>query len=140
MVCKIIFDGTLFYYSPGTGTKSVLDTINASFNLDRERASTIFTPEMIASIKRARSYKIENKTREHRRELRGEVTKRVVERIKQGPPAHVLHKMNDKERHIDKVMREVSRSGYSGRVKAEVREKRRRKTLSMRAGATDAGV
>lgn len=117
----------------------MLDTINASFHLDRERATSVYTPEMLASIKRARTFKIENKTRERQRELRGEITNRVLKRMRQGPPAHVLQRMSAEERQIDRVMREVSLGGDSGRIKVEERAKRRNKTLSTRDTSSTAG-
>jgi hypothetical protein len=89
---------------------------------------------MIASIKRARAFKIENKTRERRRELRGEVTSALLKRMNQGPPAHVLTKMSDEERRVDRVVREVSVGGYSGKIKAEEQAKRRNRALSAREG------
>ena len=116
----------------GTGVKSVLEIISNSFQLERERAQSTFTPEMISTIKRARTYKIENKTRERERERRGEITSRVRRRMRQGPPAHVLATMSEEERRVDGVMREVSLGGYSGRVKAEEKAKRRRQDVSAR--------
>jgi len=106
--------------------------MNKSYQLDKERATSIYTPEMIATIQKARRFRIENKTRERKRELRGEITNRAIKKMKKGPPAFVLDMMNDEDRRIDKVMREVSRGGYSGRIKMEERARRRSVTLGTR--------
>ncbi|KAG8796581.1 hypothetical protein FRC17_007976, partial [Serendipita sp. 399] len=59
-----------------TAIRDSLKSITQSFELDRQRAASKFTPEMITLIKNARKAKIANKTRERERELRGEVTNR----------------------------------------------------------------
>jgi len=92
---------------------------------------------MIATIKRARTFKIENKTRERQRELRGEITNRLVKRMNQGPPAHILTKMSDEERHLDWVIREVSLGGYSGKIKAGEKARRRNMAISTRRVSPD---
>lgn len=104
---------------------STLQEINKSYALDQERATTIYSPEMIARIKAARTAKIANKTRERQRELRGEVTKRSIKRLQQRPPPHILQKMTEEEKFGDRVMREVSLGGYSGRIKAQAKDKDR---------------
>jgi hypothetical protein len=76
-----------------------------------------YSPEMLATIKRARREKILNKTRERERERRGEVLGRTIRRRNKGPPAHVLALMTREERHMDKVVRDVSEVGYVGQVK-----------------------
>lgn len=107
----------------------MLDSIQESFKLDQERANSVYSPEMIAMIKAARTVKIENKTRERQRELRGEVTKRSIRLKKKGPPAHILSRMTPEQRRLDKVAREVSWGGYSGRIKREMRMRQRAKSL-----------
>jgi hypothetical protein len=69
-------------------------------------------------IKQARREKIANKTRELERERRGEVIARTIKRRNKGPPAHVLSRMSDEERRLDKIARSsVSEVGYVGLVK-----------------------
>jgi hypothetical protein len=80
---------------------------------------------MMALVKAARTAKIANKTRERQRELRGEVTKRSIKRLRKRPPPHRLEKMTEEEKMEDKVMREVSWGGYSGSIKAQVKKKHR---------------
>jgi hypothetical protein len=76
-----------------------------------------YTPEMLAAIKRARHEKVINKTRERERERRGEVLRQTIRRRNKGPPAHVLARMTPEEKHMDKVVRNVSEVGYVGQVK-----------------------
>ena len=91
--------------------------INASFMLDTERASSKFSEELLGRIKAARRNRISNKTRERERERGGEVVMATLRRMRQGPPAHVLATMSEKEKRRDKIMREVGAGGYSKWVK-----------------------
>jgi hypothetical protein len=100
-----------------------LKIIQESYDREHARSTSVFSPEMIAMVKAARRYKIENKTRERQREIRGEVTKRSVMLLKKGPPAHVLDKMTAEQKRLDKVAREVSWGGYSGIIKRQLRMK-----------------
>jgi len=94
--------------------------INASFMLDTERASSKFSEELLERIKAARRNLISNKTREREREREGEMVMATFRRIRQGPPAHVLTRMSEKEKRKDKIMREVGAGGYSKWVKTGV--------------------
>ena len=96
--------------------KGIYDT----FRRDTERASTPYAPAMLAAIKQARREKIANKTRERERERRGEILRRTVLRRNKGPPAHVLRRMTEEERKMDKVVRSVSEVGYVGQVKRKL--------------------
>ncbi|KAG8854363.1 hypothetical protein FRB91_003607 [Serendipita sp. 411] len=120
-----------------TAIRDSLRSISESFELDRQRASSRFTPEMIGLIKNARKVKLANKTRERQRELRGEITNRALKRMRQGPPAHILTKMSEEEKRLDKVAREVSRGGYSGSIKRQRRKKDRRRTKELGASNLD---
>ena len=94
--------------------------INASFMLDTERASSKFSEELLERIKAARRNLISNKTHERKREREGEMVMATFRRIKQGPPAHVLTRMSEKEKRKDRIMREVGAGGYSKWVKTGV--------------------
>jgi len=91
--------------------------IELTFKRDEARAVTPYSPEMLAMIKEARREKVRNKTRERERERRGVVTPNALRRRRQGPPAHVLAMMTEKQRHLDKVSRSVSEVGYVAQVK-----------------------
>jgi len=96
--------------------KGIYDT----FRRDTERASTPYPPAMLDAIKQARREKIANKTRERERERRGEILRRTVLRRNKGPPAHVLRRMTEEERKMDKVVRSVSEVGYVAQVKRKL--------------------
>jgi hypothetical protein len=128
MVCYLKFERVMIQ-PPDKRTEtplvSTLQSIQKSFALDQERATSLYSPEMIALVKAARTAKIVNKTRQRQRELRGEVTKRARKRLQKRPPPHRLEKMTEEEKLEDRVMREVSWGGYSGRIKAQAKEKHR---------------
>lgn len=87
--------------------------------LDRgsKRASTPYPPSLLRIIRRARAEKVENKTRERQRELRGEILPITLHRKRKGPPAHILARMTPKQKEMDKTVRSVSEVGYVGMVK-----------------------
>lgn len=116
---------------------STLASIRAGHARDSARARSAYTPEMLKTIKAARLFKIENKTREREREGRGEMTKRVIQRMRQGPPAHILAKMSKEEKRLDRIAREVSWGGYSGKVKRRMRENDRRASTGLGPLAKD---
>jgi len=91
--------------------------IMVTITRDEERARTPFPPKLVEQIMAARRERIANKTRERQRERAGVVLKRTLRRRKQGPPAHILAKMSEKEKHMDWVSRGVSEVGYVGMVK-----------------------
>ncbi|TFK21443.1 hypothetical protein FA15DRAFT_672557 [Coprinopsis marcescibilis] len=94
-----------------------LENINRSHELDRVRLATPVSPELVATLSAARRYKIENKTREKDRERRGVELARTIRRKRQGPPAHILCKMSEKEKEIDRIIRSPSEGGYVAQVK-----------------------
>ncbi|KAF8334247.1 uncharacterized protein EI90DRAFT_2970660 [Cantharellus anzutake] len=95
-------------------------SLQASFELDTERASSKFSPELLERIKDARRNLINNKTRERERERRGEVLMATLRRMRQGPPPHVLTRMSEKDKREDKILREVGAGGYSKWVQSGV--------------------
>jgi hypothetical protein len=99
---------------------SFLRTLQHSFDLDEARAHSVFSPQMVDMIKQARRRKVENKTRERQRERRGEILTRTLKRMRKGPPPHFAIKMTAEQLRNDAIMREASRGGYSGRVKARL--------------------
>lgn len=103
-----------------TNLDGFLRTLQHSFEIDEERARSVFSPKMIDMVKRARRCKVENKTRERRRERRGEILMRTLKRMRKRPPPHVAVKMSAEQLRDDAIMREVSQGGYSGRVKARL--------------------
>ena len=112
--------------------QSDLRSIYEAHGRDSARARSVYTPEMLETIKAAHRFKIENKTRERRREGRGEITNRVLQRMRQGPPAHILARMNKEEKRLDRIAREVSWGGYSGKMKRRMRENEQRASAGLR--------
>ena len=95
-------------------------SLNRSFALDEERANSKYSPEMLLRIKQARTERIANKTREHRRERAGEVLNATRRRLLKGAPAHVWSVLSDAEKLRDAVRREVGAGGYSQWMKTGV--------------------
>ena len=100
-----------------------LRTLQRSFDLDEARAHSVFSPDMIDMVKRARRRKVENKTRERQRERHGEILMKTLKRMRKRPPPHLTTKMTAEQLHNDAIMREASQGGYSGRVKARLLRK-----------------
>lgn len=94
-------------------------SIQASYELDDARARTPYSPALLNRVKEARREKIRNKTRERERERRGEILQSTVNRMNQGPPAHVLSKMTPAQRMRDRVLRGPGEAGFAGRMKRE---------------------
>ncbi|KAI0667748.1 hypothetical protein C8Q78DRAFT_320913 [Trametes maxima] len=84
---------------------------------DKKRLNTPYPPELLEQIKAARREKIANKTRERERERRGEMTRRLLRRMRQSPPAHRLVQMSPRRRRMDAIARGASEVGYVGKVK-----------------------
>ncbi|EMD40067.1 hypothetical protein CERSUDRAFT_112280 [Gelatoporia subvermispora B] len=99
--------------------------IRESYELDNERARTPFPSELLESLKSARRAKVENKTRERARERSGEVLDITLKRHRGQPPAHLLDKMSEKEKHMDQVSRSPSEVGYVAQVKRALGHKLR---------------
>ena len=91
--------------------------MQAALTRDEERAQRPFPPALVAQIKAARREKVANKTRELQRERAGLVLRRTLLRRAQGPPAHVLARMSDAQRRMDRAARSVSEVGYVAMVK-----------------------
>ena len=80
-----------------------------------------FPPELVEQIERARKDKTRNKQHEFRRELRGEVVNKTIQRRNKQPPGHIYEKMSPLRRHWDEVSRSsVSEVGYVGWVKRKL--------------------
>lgn len=87
-----------------------IDAMNESSKHDDDRLNTKFTPQLLSHIKRARTNKILNKTREKERERDGEVLNATLRRGRKGAPAHVWVKMSEEERN---KMRERRRAAIA---------------------------
>jgi hypothetical protein len=96
-----------------------------TYKVDNERRLSSFPPKMLAAIKQARRDKILNKTRELDRERRGEILPRTIRRRNQSPPAHILAKMTEEEKRIDKLARSVSEVGPAAMAKRKLGHKLR---------------
>lgn len=94
--------------------------VSRAFERERARLNAPYPPEMLEAIKEARREKIRNKTHEGERERRGEMTNRLSKRMRQGPPAHILALMMERQKHMDHVARGASEVGYVGRVKRKL--------------------
>lgn len=97
-----------------------LDVIQESWARDHARLRTPISPELFATLSAARKYKTENKTREKERQRRGVITKKTLERARGGPPAHLLVRMTEERKEVDKIVRLPSEAGYVGAVKRRV--------------------
>lgn len=115
--------------SSDNNLRDLQNEIQKTFTLDEERAKTPATPELIAQVQEARREKFRNKLRESERERRGEVLNRTLKRKIKGPPAHVLAKMTEDQKMMDKVSRSVSEVGYVASVKKKLGFKLRNPTL-----------
>lgn len=103
---------------PDRPLKHASALLQNSFDLEEKRQALQPSPELVAAVKQARREKVANKTRERERERRGEILPCTLKRARKGPPAHVLTRMSDLERRMDKVARRsVSEVGYVGATK-----------------------
>lgn len=68
-------------------------------------------------MKEARRERIRNKTKERAREIRGEMTRSLCRRLRQGPPAHVLSHMSPEQQRLDQFARHPSEVGYTALAK-----------------------
>ncbi|TBU40265.1 hypothetical protein BD309DRAFT_927418 [Dichomitus squalens] len=98
----------------------LMKSISDSFELERQRQLSPYPPEMLAAIKEARREKVRNKTRERERWRRGEVTNRLRKLVNKGPPPHVLARMTDEQRRMDRLARCPSEVGYVAEVKRKL--------------------
>ena len=88
-----------------------------SFQLDRKRLFSTPTREMVNAVKQARIDKIQNKTREKDRARRGQWNARILEKMRQGPPAHIKVKLSKKDARRDRIIRSPSEVGYVAKMK-----------------------
>ncbi|KAG6862483.1 hypothetical protein C0995_000029 [Termitomyces sp. Mi166 len=102
------------------------EMIKETFARDQLRRDEPYSEEMLEAIKAARLEKIANKTRELKRERRGEILRRTILRQRKGPPAHVLALLTPEQRKMDKVVRNVSEVGYVAQIKRKLGFKLRR--------------
>ncbi|KAF8516851.1 hypothetical protein BU17DRAFT_50473 [Hysterangium stoloniferum] len=111
-----IYDNADAWHQP---IDQVLASIQASYDLDEERAKTPYSPALLELVTEARREKIRNKTRERERERRGLVTSSTIKRMRKGPPAHILSRLTPEGRRIDAMLRMPSEGGYTGKIKRE---------------------
>ncbi len=102
-----------------------MKSLSTSFERDRDRQVSPYPPDMLAAIKEARREKIRNKTRERERWRRGEVTNRLRRLMNKGPPPHVLSRMSEEQRRMDRIARSPSEVGYVAQVKRQLGHKLR---------------
>lgn len=99
------------------GIDQRLDVIYQAYERSKARLATSVTPQLFETLVAAKRHKIENKTREKENARRGVWSRKVLERARQGPPAHILEKMSARQREIDRVKRLPGEAGYVGMVK-----------------------
>ena len=102
-----------------------LEDIQATRERARERSEKPIPEWLIHAVKKARTNRIANKTRELERERRGEILPRTIKRRRKGPPAHVLAKMSPEEKKMDRIVRSVSEVGYVAMMKRKMGMKMR---------------
>jgi len=101
-----------------TPLKSSLTEIQAAFERDTARAARPTPPDLLAQLKAARREKVDNKTREHERQRRGEVLSATRRQSRLGFPAHVLARWEPEVRKAKLIARRsVGEVGYVGQVK-----------------------
>jgi hypothetical protein len=98
--------------------QSCLTEIQAAFDRDAARARRPTPPDLLAQLKVARREKIANKTREHERQMRGEVLSATRRQSRLGFPAHVLARWDPEVRKANLIARRsTGEVGYVGEVK-----------------------
>ena len=102
-----------------------LEDIQTTRERAKKRSEKPIPEWLIHAVKKARTNRIANKTRELERERRGEVLPRTIKRRRKGPPAHVLAKMTPEEKKMDKIVRSVSEVGYVAMMKRKMGMKMR---------------
>ncbi|KAF9049102.1 hypothetical protein BJ165DRAFT_1343537 [Panaeolus papilionaceus] len=107
-------DAYLEWISP---LKQTLAGLSQSYVLDAKRASTPYSPELLATIFEARREKIRNKTNQRQREARGEYFPLTLKRMRSKPPSHVWQTMTPKQRDIQHVLRKPTKIGWTGEIR-----------------------
>lgn len=97
--------------------KEQLTLISQAYERGIRRAQTPFPQALLDQMKAARRERIRNKTHERAREMRGEMTRSLCRRLRQGPPAHVLGGMSAEQRRLDQFARHPSEVGYTALAK-----------------------
>lgn len=97
--------------------------MQATFDRGALRAKTPFPQSLLDQLKTARTERVLNKTRERRRELRGEITPSLLKKLRKGPPAHILSRMSPTRRLLDKVARSPSEVGFVAIAKKKLGRK-----------------
>ncbi|KAI0082931.1 hypothetical protein BDY19DRAFT_901318, partial [Irpex rosettiformis] len=110
-------------------------TIRTSLSADLDRLQSTFPPALVKTIEAARRERELNKRRESRRERAGEVLKKTLKRASKGPPAHVLCRMSEEQKRLDRIARSgVSEAGYVGYAKMRRGWKLKRNPWEMEDG------
>ncbi|KAF9442116.1 hypothetical protein P691DRAFT_739227 [Macrolepiota fuliginosa MF-IS2] len=94
-----------------------MDLMQTAFDSGTARARTPYPQPLLDQLKAARKERVLNKTKEHLRELRGEITPSLLRKLRKGPPASVLSKMTTRQRLLDKIARNPSEVGFVAIVK-----------------------
>ncbi|KAG7097191.1 hypothetical protein E1B28_004563 [Marasmius oreades] len=93
-------------------------TIYADLTRQTEKFLAPYPPELLEQVAEARRNKIENKTREHERERRGEILKSTFRRQRRGLPAHLLSRLTKDQVEQELIVRRsVAEVGYIGQLK-----------------------
>lgn len=105
--------------SPVQPIDEIMEFMDESFRRDQGRLTSEFSPQLLERIKRARTKKILNKTREKERERAGEVLNSTLRRDRKGVPPHAWVKMSVedqekvKERRRAAIATTLTRRGYT---------------------------
>ncbi|EAU85028.1 hypothetical protein CC1G_04124 [Coprinopsis cinerea okayama7 len=100
--------------------RTTLKEIEVSFYRDEARLKAPITPEIVATAAKARAFKVANFTYLKEQQRKGLIIPYTLKRMRQGPPAHVLCKMTEKQKAMDRLVRMPSEGGYTGRMKRKI--------------------
>ncbi|THV05366.1 hypothetical protein K435DRAFT_647156 [Dendrothele bispora CBS 962.96] len=116
-----VYGGSAYYeWSQSAPLSQARQQIFETSNGVLTRMMRPFPPDLIDQVREARKNKIANRTKELKRERRGEVTARTLKRRRKGLPAHVWTKLSEKDRKEELIVqRSVSEVGYVGMLKKE---------------------
>lgn len=81
------------------------EVMREQFRLEVRRLNSRPSQKLRDAVRQARKDKVVNKTRERELARHGVWNSRVLMRMRQGPPAHVLSHMSVTERDMDKTSR-----------------------------------
>jgi len=111
---------SLTYSESAKPYKEQLTLISQAYERGTRRAQTPFPQALLDQMKEARRERIRNKTKERAREIRGEMTRSLCRRLRQGPPAHVLSHMSPEQRRLDQFARHPSEVGCTALAKVRL--------------------